>query len=88
MKLKNEFITYDAGSESMLVPVGGAGFSGLVKGNKTLGTILALLKEETTEDAVIANMMQQYDVSQDVIATDVRKVLNELRKIGALDEQA
>ena len=86
MKLKKEYITYDTGSESLLVPAGGAGFSGLVKGNKTLGAILALLKEDTTEEAVIAAMKQRFDAPEDVIARDVKKALSELRKIGALNE--
>lgn len=86
MKLKKEYITHDTGSESLLVPAGGAGFSGLVKGNKTLGAILALLKEDTTEEAVIAAMKQRFDAPEDVIARDVKKALSELRKIGALNE--
>ena len=86
MKLKKEFITYDAGSESLLVPAGGAGFSGLVKGNKTLGAILALLKEDTTEKAVITAMRQRFDAPEDIVVRDVKKVVFELRKIGALDD--
>lgn len=86
MKLRNDFISHDTGSESLLVPAGGAGFSGLVRGNKTLGAILALLKEDTTEEALIAGMKQRFDAPEDVIARDVRKALEELRKIGAIDE--
>ena len=86
MKLKKEFIAHDTGSESLLVPAGGAGFSGLVKGNKTLGAILALLKEDTTEEAIIAAMKQRFDASEDIIVRDVKKALSELRTIGALDE--
>lgn len=86
MKLKKEFIAHDAGSESLLVPAGGAGFSGLVKGNKTLGVILDLLKEDTTETEIIAAMSARFDAPEAVIARDVKKALTELRKIGALDE--
>ena len=86
MKLKKEFITYDAGSESLLVPAGGAGFSGLVKGNKTLGAILALLREDTTEETVITAMRQRFDAPEDIVVRDVKKVVFELRKIGALDD--
>ncbi len=86
MKLRNDFISHDTGSESLLVPAGGAGFSGLVRGNKTLGAILALLKEDTTEEALIAGMKQRFDAPEEVIARDVRKALEELRKIGAIDE--
>lgn len=86
MKLKKEFIAHDTGTESLLVPTGGAGFSGLVRGNKTLGAILALLKEDTTEKAIVAAMKERFDAPEDVIARDVKKALSELRKIEALDE--
>ena len=86
MKLKKEFITHDTGKESLLVPTGSADFSGLVRGNKTLGAILALLKEDTTEEAIVAAMKERFDAPEDVIARDVKKALAERRKIGALDE--
>lgn len=86
MKLKKEFITHNTGSESLLVPAGGAGWSGLVKGNKTLGAILELLKTDTTEEAVVAAMKERFDAPEDVIAVDVKRALSELRKIGAIDE--
>ena len=86
MKLKKEFITHDTEEESLLVPTGNAGFSGLVKGNRTLGAILALLKEDTTEEVVVAAMKQRFDAPEEIIARDVKKALAELRKIGAIDE--
>ena len=86
MKLNKGFIVHDSGSESMLVPTGGARWSGLVKGNKTLGVILELLKEETTEERIIDAMTQRFDAPKDVVARDVKKAIAELRKIGALDE--
>jgi hypothetical protein len=86
MKLKKGFITYDTDSESMLIPSGSVSFSGLVKGNRTLGAVLALLKEETTEAEIIASMKNRFDAPEEVIASDVAKVLSELRSIGALDE--
>ena len=87
MKLRKEFITYDSGSESMLIPTGSAGFAGLVKGNKTLGAILELLKNDTTEEAVIAAMKARFDAPEAIIARDVKKALSELRRIGALEEK-
>ena len=86
MKLKKEFIPYDTSSESLLVPVSGAGFSGLVKGNKTLGAILGLLKQDTTEKEIVSAMLAQYNAPEEVIAGDVHRALTELRRIGALEE--
>ena len=86
MKLKNEFIVHETDRESLLVPTGAAEFSGLVKGNKTFGAILELLKTEITENAIIAAMTERFDAPEEVIRSDVQKALSELKKIGALDE--
>ena len=86
MKLKKEFISHDTDVESLLVPTGDAGWSGLVKGNKTLGAILTLLKDDTTENEIIAAMKARFDAPEEVIARDVSRALTELRKIGAIDE--
>lgn len=86
MKLKKEFITHNTESESLLVPTGDAGFSGLVRGNKTLGAILELLKNDTDEAGIVSALSARFDAPESVIAGDVSKVVAELRKIGALDE--
>ena len=86
MKLKKEFITHNTDSESLLVPTGAAGFSGLVKGNKTLGVILDLLKDDTTEADIIAAMKARFNAPEEIITRDVNKAISELRKIGAIDE--
>ncbi len=86
MKLKKEFISQNFGEESLLVPTGAAKFSGLVKGNRTLGVILDYLKKETSEDEIVVSLKERYDAAEDVLRRDVTRVLNELRNIGALDE--
>lgn len=86
MKLKKEFIVHDTGSEFMLVPVGDADWAGMVRGNKTFGAILGLLKEDTTEDAIIEAMKERFEAPEDIIMRDVKRVIAELRKIGAINE--
>lgn len=86
MKLKKEFITHNTDSESLLVPAGGAGFSGLVRGNRTLGEILKLLKTETTEEQIVSALKARFDAPEGAVEKDVARVIAELRKIGALDE--
>ena len=54
MKLKKEFLSHNSDGEVYLIPAIGAGFSGMVKGNKTLGVILDLLSDDTTEEAIAA----------------------------------
>ena len=86
MKLKKEYITHEISGESMLVPTGNAGFSGLVRGNKTFGAILAQLKSDTTEEAIVRALRSRFDAPEGVVEKDVKMALAELRKIGALDE--
>ena len=86
MKLKEEFIVHDAGAESLLVPTGAAGWAGVVRGNRTLGAILELLKTDTDEDSVVAAMRERFNAPDGAVERDVARVLDELRKIGALDE--
>ena len=76
-------------SEALIIAavgVFGAAFSGLMKGNKTLGVILDLLKTDTTEAEIITAMCTRFDAPETVITEDVKKAITELRKIGALDE--
>lgn len=85
MKLKSNFISHNSSDESYLVPTSGAEFSGIVKGNKTLGAIIELLKEETTRDQVVASMKERFDAPEGAIERDVDRVIEELTKIGALE---
>lgn len=86
MKLKKEFLVFDVGKESMLVPTGAAKFVGLVRGNQIFGVILELLKKETTEKKIVAAICEEYDGPKEVIEEDVKKAVSELRRIGALEE--
>lgn len=85
MKLKKELIFHNTGNESLLVSTGDAAFSGMVKGNKTLGAILDLLRTDITEEEIISAMCSRFDAPKPVIAADVKKALEELNKIGAID---
>ena len=86
MKLKKSFISHMLGEEALLVSTGEADFSGVVRGNKTLGALLELLKEETTEAEITARMKARYDAPEGAVEKDVAKALSQLRDIGALDE--
>ena len=86
MKLKKEFLVHNTEKEAILVPSGAAEFSGVVRGNKPLGAILDMLKTDTTEEAIIANLKTVFDAPEGAVEKDVRKVLAELEAIGALEQ--
>ena len=86
MKLNENFVTHNSGSETIIVPTADAGFSGVVKGNKSVGCILECLKEDTTEEAIIKRLHEKFIDDSGEIERDVKKVIGDLRRIGAIDE--
>lgn len=86
MKLNDHFISHKMNDSCILIPGSNAGFSGVVKGNGTLGVILELLKSETTREQIISVMKERFNAPEGAIEKDVDRALSELRGIGALDE--
>ena len=86
MRMRKDFITYCSEGETLLVSAGTEGFAGVVKGNKTLGAILELLGNDTTEQEIIAAMKARFDAPEEIISRDVQKALAGLRGIGAIEE--
>lgn len=85
VRLKKEYVAHDAGKESVLVPTGAAGWVGVVRGNRTLGLILSLLREDTTEEEVVSAMQERFAAPDGAIEGDVTRAIAELRRVGALD---
>lgn len=86
MRLKDGFITYTTDSEQIMVSAGDTGFHGMVRSNKTAGYVIDCLKEDCSRADLIEKMAEKYEASQEILARDVDRVLEVLRKIGALDE--
>ena len=88
MKLRTGFITYNSGSEQIMVAAGNASdvFRGMVRSNATAAFIIDCLKEDISRDALADKLVARYDAPREVIERDLDKVLATLRKIGALDE--
>ena len=84
MKLSEQFVTFHTDDEAMLAAVGGADFSGLVRGSEAFGDVLDLLQEDISEEALIAAMAERYDAPVEVLTKDVRDALAQLRDIGAV----
>ena len=85
MKLKQDFVTQEIDGTQYLIPVGGEAFSGVVRGNETVAFLVELLKQETTQEALVDAMCAEYDAPREIIAADVARVLDVLREVGALD---
>ena len=86
MKLNKQFVTRDIGDTQVMVAVGSAAFSGVVRSNKTAAFVVDQLKEETTKEKIVAAMLEKYEVTEERASADVDKILEKLRSIGALEE--
>lgn len=86
MKLNKNFLVHKTGNDTIIVPTADAAFSGVVKGNKTLGVIAELLKTDTTQENIIAAMLEKFDAPRELIEKDVMTTINRLKEIGAIDE--
>ena len=88
MKLRDGFITYNSGSEQIMVAAGAASdvFRGMVRSNETAAFIIDCLGSEISLDELTDKLTQRYDAPREIISRDLQKVLATLRNIGALDE--
>ena len=86
MKLNANFITRTVEDTQVIVPIGDSGFNGIITGNETAGFIVNLLKEDTTEEALVDAMAEEYDAPREVLRRDICEILDKLRGVGALDE--
>ena len=86
MKLKSDFVSQDVDGKRYLIPTLGQAFSGIARGNRSAAFLLDLLSREISLDALVDAMCEKYDAPRERLAADVAKVLETLRKIGALEE--
>lgn len=88
MKLKDGFLMHPDGNETLVVASGPASrvFNGLIRNNATASFIFQQLQHPTTEQAIVDAMVQRYDAPREQIAADVRRMVQQLRDEGLLDE--
>ncbi|MCH5320639.1 MAG: PqqD family protein [Eubacterium sp.] len=88
MKLKEGFVTHQIQNTQVMIATGDAAkhFNGLVRSNETSAFIVDCLKSETTEEAVIDRLLEEYNVPREVAAKDVHDVIEKLKSIDALSD--
>ena len=87
MKLKLEFVVNNIAGSFVAVPVGNNNdeFNGYIKLNDTGASIFNLLKEETTEDAIVSALLKEYtDASEEEARETVREFVGKLQDAGLL----
>ena len=84
MKLSDQFIVHTTDDETLLVPVGGSDFSGIVRGNRTLAAILECLKEDVNEEEILSAMKERYDAPEEILLRDIKEAIDKLNSVKAL----
>lgn len=85
MKLKESFVSHKNKDDYMMIDASGK-FAGIIHSNATASFIAECLRTETTREEIIEKMLNKYDVSENDAAEGADKVINALKKIGAIDE--
>ena len=89
MRASKDFILREIAGKSLLVPTGAAAarINGLITLNELGCFIFKALQTEQTPASIAARIAAEYDVAADVAEADTLEFLQQLREIGALDEQ-
>lgn len=87
MKIKDNFMLRKVADCYVVVPIGPAvaDFNGMINLNEAGAFLWQLLESETTEEAVVAAMLEHYEVSEDIARNDVKKFVLQLSEAGLLD---
>ena len=82
MKLKHTFEIMEIDDQIMAVPVGDCAeeFHGILKINQSAAAILELLKEDTTEEEIVAKLLKEYDSTEEELQAFVHEYLEQLKE--------
>lgn len=88
MKLKYDFTVREVVGEFVLIPMGAdaLAFSGMVTTNEVGAAVCQALREETTVDAILAQICDEFEVEPEEARADILEFLETLRKVGLLAE--
>ena len=87
MKLKKEIVLGNIDGNDFAIATGKLSkkFHGLINNNKTAAYVFTLLQNEQTEESIVDAMCEKYDAPREVIAADVKELLEQLDKMGILE---
>lgn len=77
MRVASDFMLREIAGEYVIIPVGSSAlkFNGLITVNDTGAFLWKLLQEETTQEALVEAMLQEYEVDSQTASQDVADFL-------------
>ena len=87
MKIKNDFIVKEISGSTVVIPVGNrvADFNGMLKLNETGVFLFNLLKNDTTIEALVQNLVDEYEVTKEKANEDVITFVNKLKEADIIE---
>lgn len=87
MKIKNDFIVKEISGSTVVIPVGNrvADFNGMLKLNETGVFLFNLLKDNTTIEALVQSLVNEYEVTKEKANEDVVSFVNKLKEADIIE---
>lgn len=88
MKIKENYMLRKVANTFVVVPIGAAvaEFNGMINLNSAGAFLWQQMEADTTFENVLASMLDEFDVEEEIARTDLEKFINELKKANLLDE--
>lgn len=86
MKVKDGYLLREVAGNYIIVAIGdeAVDFDGIITVNELGAFIWKILEEDTETENIVAKILEEYDVSEDVVKDDVEKFIDKLKKAELL----
>ena len=86
MKLKQEFVLRNVAGDNILIPISSKddSFKGIITLNETGAFIWNHIENEDEESDIIKALMDEYEVTEEKAASDVKNLCDKLKTLGIL----
>ena len=86
MEIKDNYMLRKVADTFVVVPVGDAvsEFNGMINLNEVGAFLWRQLESETTFDAVLKNVLSEYEVDESVAKTDLERFIKELEEANLI----
>ena len=86
MKIKEGYILKSVAGSYVIVPVSNPHFKAIISVNDTGAFIFNQLKDERNIDALVKEVVNEYEIDEQSAKEDVKAYVDALSKAGLLDE--
>lgn len=87
MKVEKEFVLREIAGDYIIIPTGKTvlEFNGLITVNEVGVSLWNMLQKDVTFDELVAGILSEYDVEEDIAREDIQEFLHQLVTGGILE---